>query len=252
MNGRRRPSGVWNVSLQGPITTGSVSANRPSAREHERDQRRRVGEVAEERRQVRGRGGEREGEAEGAEAEDPDEAAARPLEDDARAPSGGRRRHARLDRGGRGRDREPPADDVHDGALRRGHARACELAEQPAGHDLLERAVEDRTPRAARRGPAAARRAPARRATIRSIASNACAISAISLLRAAGSAGDLAHEHAHEVGVARPRAEHDRPDLAQLLARAASSDSSTSRIAASSAVHVSRKIVSRSSSFEQK
>ena len=31
MNGRRRPIGVWNVSLQGPITSGSVNANRPSA-----------------------------------------------------------------------------------------------------------------------------------------------------------------------------------------------------------------------------
>ena len=30
MNGRRLPSGVWNVSLQGPITSGSVKANRPS------------------------------------------------------------------------------------------------------------------------------------------------------------------------------------------------------------------------------
>ena len=30
MNGRRRPSGVWNVSLHGPITSGSVSANKPS------------------------------------------------------------------------------------------------------------------------------------------------------------------------------------------------------------------------------
>ena len=31
MNGRRRPSGVWNVSLQGPTTSGSVIANTPSA-----------------------------------------------------------------------------------------------------------------------------------------------------------------------------------------------------------------------------
>src|SRR5262245_11800032 len=31
MNGRRRPSGVWNVSLHGPTTSGRVSANRPSA-----------------------------------------------------------------------------------------------------------------------------------------------------------------------------------------------------------------------------
>src|SRR3954462_12325385 len=31
MKGRRRPSGVWNVSLQGPITGDSASANTPSA-----------------------------------------------------------------------------------------------------------------------------------------------------------------------------------------------------------------------------
>ena len=31
MNGRRRPSGVWNVSLQGPTISGSVIANTPSA-----------------------------------------------------------------------------------------------------------------------------------------------------------------------------------------------------------------------------
>ena len=30
MNGRRRPSGVWKVSLQGPITSGSVRAKTPS------------------------------------------------------------------------------------------------------------------------------------------------------------------------------------------------------------------------------
>src|SRR5262245_16975353 len=31
MKGRRRPSGVWNVSLHGPITIGRVSAKNPSA-----------------------------------------------------------------------------------------------------------------------------------------------------------------------------------------------------------------------------
>ena len=31
MNGRRRPSGVWKESLQGPTTGDSVSAKKPSA-----------------------------------------------------------------------------------------------------------------------------------------------------------------------------------------------------------------------------
>lgn len=31
MNGRRRPIGVWNVSLHGPITSGRKSAKTPSA-----------------------------------------------------------------------------------------------------------------------------------------------------------------------------------------------------------------------------
>ena len=70
----RRVEGV----APGPDHDGERQREQALGREHERDQRRRVGEVAEERRQVRGGGGEREGEAEGAEAEDPDEAAALP------------------------------------------------------------------------------------------------------------------------------------------------------------------------------
>ena len=31
MNGRRRPSGVWNESLHGPITSGRLIAKTPSA-----------------------------------------------------------------------------------------------------------------------------------------------------------------------------------------------------------------------------
>ena len=45
MNGRRRPSGVWNESLHGPITGETHSANTPFGAEHEPDQRARVGEL---------------------------------------------------------------------------------------------------------------------------------------------------------------------------------------------------------------
>ena len=41
MNGRRRPSGVWNESLHGPMIGESVSAKRPSAPSDDADQRRR-------------------------------------------------------------------------------------------------------------------------------------------------------------------------------------------------------------------
>ena len=39
MNGRRRPSGVWNESLQGPITGDTHRANSALGAEHEADQR---------------------------------------------------------------------------------------------------------------------------------------------------------------------------------------------------------------------
>ena len=73
MNGRRRPSGVWNESLQGPITGDTHRAKTPSAPSTSADQRALVGELVEERRQV-GRGRrDREREAEGAETQVPDE-----------------------------------------------------------------------------------------------------------------------------------------------------------------------------------
>ena len=42
MKGLRRPSGVWKVSLHGPITSGSVEREGAFGGEHERDQRRRA------------------------------------------------------------------------------------------------------------------------------------------------------------------------------------------------------------------
>ena len=42
MNGRRRPIGVWNVSLHGPMTSGSVMREDPLRRQHRGDQHRRV------------------------------------------------------------------------------------------------------------------------------------------------------------------------------------------------------------------
>ena len=41
MNGRRRPSGVWNESLHGPTIGEIVSAKRPSAPTIDADQRAR-------------------------------------------------------------------------------------------------------------------------------------------------------------------------------------------------------------------
>ena len=68
MNGLRRPSGVWNVSLQGPITSGRVSAKSPSAASTAPISERRARVLAEHRRQV-GRGrGQRPGEPERADA----------------------------------------------------------------------------------------------------------------------------------------------------------------------------------------
>ena len=75
MNGRRLPIGVWNVSLQGPITSGSVKREQALGAEDDRDQRARVGEPLEQRRQVRRRRRQREREPERAEAEDPRQAA---------------------------------------------------------------------------------------------------------------------------------------------------------------------------------
>ena len=88
MNGRRRPIGVWNVSLQGPITSGSVRAKIPSAASTAP-----ISEVdsvycAEHRRQVGGRRRQRPREAERADAQ---------LDDgrDARAELSDRRRRGR-------------------------------------------------------------------------------------------------------------------------------------------------------------
>ena len=69
MNGRRRPSGVWNVSLQGPITSGRVSAKTPSAASTAPISEVELGVLAEHRRQVGGGRRQRPGEAERADAE---------------------------------------------------------------------------------------------------------------------------------------------------------------------------------------
>ncbi len=85
---------------------------------------------------------------------------------------------------------------------------------------------------------------------MRSIASNACRISAISRSSRAPRVTSFTSTRTRSGSRV-----HVRSTIAPTLrscSRAGSSDSSTSRIAASSAVHVSRKIVSRSSSFEEK
>ena len=68
MNGRRLPSGVWNVSLHGPITSGSVNAKTPSAASTAPISEVEPVYCAEHRRQVSGGRRQRPGEAERADA----------------------------------------------------------------------------------------------------------------------------------------------------------------------------------------
>ena len=200
MNGRRRPSGVWNVSLQGPITSGSVSAKIPSAAS--------TAPISEVDSVYWPSTGGRY--------------AAVVVRDQARpsAPTPSLTMVATLEpssASGVAADGETAADDVDDRPLCTGDLLVTvgKLAEHPARQDLLEPSVED----------------PARKSRVEVGAEDALRLPAldhpldrrephpelVDLLLEVGAARDLAHHHAHEVGIVAPRAEQDLGDPAQLL-----------------------------------
>src|SRR5205823_7494428 len=117
------------------------------------------------------------------------------------------------------RNREPRADDLHERPLgaRDLLVAVAELAEHPAGQDRLEGAVEDeaRQPRV-ELAPELAGGLPALddpRDRVEDLAEG------VEPPLELGAAADLAHEHADQVGIAAPRAEHDRRHLPELLPR---------------------------------
>ncbi len=126
MKGRRRPIGVWNVSLHGPITSGSVSANTPSAASTSA-----ISVVEPVKRSSSG-----------------GRYAAVVVSDQAKprapTPSSAVRARAELLLGGVACD-EPAADDVDDRALctRNLLVPVRKRAEHPAGQDLLQPSIED-------------------------------------------------------------------------------------------------------------
>src|SRR3954453_1806220 len=198
MNGRRRPRGVWNVSLQGPITSGSVSANRPSAA--------RTAAISEVELVYLPSSGGRY--------------AAVVVSDQARpkAPRPSLKIVEMLEGcSGAAADGETAADDIDDRPLSTGNLLVTvgKLAENPARQNLFQPAVED----------------PAREARVEVGAEHALRLAAldhpldrgephldvVDLLLQVRAAGDLAHHHPDEVGIVPPRAQQDLGDPAQLL-----------------------------------
>ena len=121
--------------------------------------------------------------------------------------------------------------------------------EDPAGEDLLERAVED--PGGEPRIESGAQLPPLLAADDDPLERRERVRDLVHLAPELRAARHLAHEHADEVGVDLPGAEHDPRDSGELLARRASLRS-TSSTASSMRVHVRRKIVSSRSSFDPK
>src|SRR4051812_10625890 len=228
MNGRRRPRGVWNVSLQGPITSGSVSANRPSAA--------RTAAISEGELVYLPSSGGRYAAVVVSDQARPK--APRPslkiVENVEGGPGPGAVLVcARGRRKARGRSLkmvemlegcsgaagagETAADDIDDRPLSTGDLLVTvgKLAENPARQNLFQPAVED----------------PAREARVEVGAEHALRLAAldhpldrgephldvVDLLLQVRAARNLAHHHPDEVGIVPPRAQQDLGDPAQLL-----------------------------------
>src|SRR3989442_1174946 len=195
MNGRRRPIGVLNVSLHGPITSGSVSAKTPSAAS--------TAAIIVLELVNRSRRGGRYAAVVVIEK-------ARPNAPSPRIQTSPRRPGISTP----SPDEHALADDLHDRALRRGDlvVSVRQLPEHPACEDLLDRAVKD--PREEPRvevGSEVPLRLTARHDPLDRLERLAKLVDLALHLRAAR---HLAHEDADEVRVAAPGPEQDRRDLA--------------------------------------
>ena len=127
---------------------------------------------------------------------------------------------------------------------------ACRQAlEDPAREDLLERAVED--PRGEARVEPGAQLSPLLALFDDPLERRERVLDLVHLAPELRAPRHLAHEHADEVRVELPRAEHDSRHAGELLARRRVLRSISST-ASSIRDHVRRKIVSSRSSFDPK
>ena len=233
MNGRRRPSGVWKPSLHGPITSGRVSANTPSAARTSAISVVESGEALEHRRQVGGGRRQRPREPERPDAEDDDRACAAA-------------RQAATGAGG-----ETAADDLDHGALgtRDLLLAVGELAQHPAREQLLQGAVED--PAREPRVEVGAERAFGLTLLDHALDGGESLAHLVDLPLQVRAAGDLAHHHGHERGSFR-QVRSRILAMPRSFSSAGSSDASTAWKRSSSSPQFSRKTVSSTSSLEEK
>ena len=126
---------------------------------------------------------------------------------------------------------------------------ARQLAEHPAREDLLERAIDD--PGRERRLAIGAHLAALLRRADHPRQREEHRPDLVDALADLGAATDLPHEHADRVGRDEPRAEIDAREAPKLLVQRRP-DSSIRCVSTTRLPHISRKIVSSTSSLERK
>src|SRR6476469_9979627 len=215
MNGRRRPSGVWNESLQGPMTGESSRANTPSA------PRTRPISVPDSVKRCN-RGGRYAAVVviENASPKAPDPRIQKRLlltDSERRAPSAVTC-VTRSDLGGFAIGGQAATDDLYHRLLGAGDrlVAVLELAEHPARQDLFERTVEDVAGHArVEVGTELSLLLPPHDDPLEPGKRRVDLDDALLQMRAAR---HFAHEHPHEVGIAPPRTQEDLRNAGQPVA----------------------------------
>src|SRR5947199_4612887 len=214
MNGRRRPSGVWKVSLHGPITGESESANTPSAPS--------TSPISVPDSVKRCSSGGRYAAVVVIENASPN--APRPSVQKMLRRTAGERRAAsavscatKLDAGCLAIGAETAADDLDHRLLRLRDLLVAvfQLSEHPTGQDLLERAVEDVADHA--RVDVGTKLSLLLTAADDPLEPGEGGVDLVDLLLEVRAAGHLAHEHAHEIGIAPPCAQQELRDAGEAV-----------------------------------